>query len=106
MRWSNSVNIFDLPQIDDMSVEISDILIKSENVTVERIISRGNTTDWYDQIQNEYVILLQGKAVIEHENGEKINIKKGGTLYLPARLKHRVAYTSSKPPCIWICIFW
>ena len=99
------MNIFDFPQIP-ISSEVSEILIKNENVTIERIVSCGNTTDWYDQAQNEFVILLQGKAIIEYETGEKINIKKGDTVYLPAHLKHRVAYTSKKPPCIWICMFW
>lgn len=99
------MNIFDFPQIP-ISSEVSEILIKNENVTIERIVSCGNTTDWYDQTENEFVILLQGKAIIEYETGEKINIKKGDTVYLPAHLKHRVAYTSKKPPCIWICMFW
>ena len=99
------MNIFDLPQLP-LSDEFSEFLVKNDYVSIERIISCGNSTDWFDQTLNEFVILLQGCAVIEYENGDKIDMAKGDTLFLPAHITHRVAFSSENPPCIWICVFW
>jgi cupin 2 domain-containing protein len=88
--------------------EIFETILKTDNVLIERIISKGQVTPegkWYDQKKNELVLLLQGKAVIEFENSKKINLKCGDYIYLPAHKKHRVTFTSKRPHCIWLAIF-
>lgn len=89
-----------------MSEELSTILTENSAVKIERIISTGQTSDWYDQEETEFVALLQGEARLEYENGEFITMKSGGTLIIPPHKLHRVCYTSSEPPCVWLCVFW
>ena len=50
-------------------------------------------------------MLIQGAAVLEYENGEKIQLKAGDHLLIPAHSRHRVDFTSEDPPCIWIAVF-
>ena len=102
-----TVNIFDLPEPlpDD---EVFTDLISAEGVRIERIVSSGQTTEageWYDQDSDEWVLLIQGSAVLEYENGEKIRLNAGDHLLIPAHCRHRVDFTSEKPPCIWIAVF-
>ena len=100
-------NIFDLPDpLPDEEEVIA--LIHSQNLRVERIVSTGQTTpegQWYDQDEDEWVVLIQGEAVLEYENGEKLRLATGDHILLPARCRHRVAYTSHHPPCIWLAVF-
>lgn len=100
-----SKNIFELPSAS-YKEEFLESLMESKAVRIERIVSSGHTTDWYDQEEEEYVILLQGTAHLEYENKEIVKLQSGDTLHLPAHKRHRVVYTSKEPPCIWICVFW
>ena len=103
----SAINIFDLPQpLPDH--EVIDDLITAEDVRIERIVSSGQTTDtgeWYDQDRDEWVLLIQGVAVLEYENGEKLRLNAGDHLLIPAHRRHRVDFTSENPPCIWITVF-
>jgi len=99
------MNIFDLPN-KKMKDELCEILAQNINVRIERIISSGQTSDWYNQKETEWVLLVQGNAEIEYAQGEKILLQKGDTLLIPPHVQHKVTYTSAKPPCIWICVFY
>ena len=102
-----TANIFDLPE-PLPNYEVFTDLISAESVRIERIISSGQTTEageWYDQDSDEWVLLIQGLAVLEYENGEKIRLNAGDHLLIPAHRRHRVDFTSEKPPCIWIAVF-
>ncbi|WP_013325172.1 cupin domain-containing protein [Gloeothece verrucosa] len=82
-------------------------ILSNQNLKIERIISRGQTTpedQWYDQERDEWVILLQGEAELSYQDGSKIRLKGGDYLLIPAHEKHRVDYTSIDPPCIWLAI--
>ena len=97
------MNIYDLPQLP-LNEELITTLLKDKNIRVERIISTGQTSAWYDQDEREFVILIQGNAVLEFLDKE-ISLKAGDTILIKAHEKHRVSYTSSNPPCIWVCIY-
>lgn len=101
-------NIFDLDgHVFDPLQEALETLFSGSRVTAEKIISRGHVTEtgkWYDQHLDEWVVLLQGKARLEFENGEILNLSGGDYILLPARKKHRVTYTSHEPPCIWLAV--
>ena len=100
-------NIFDLP-VPLPDDEVFTTLINSDEVRIERIVSTGQTTpegQWYDQDEDEWVMLLQGEAILEYETGEKLNLSAGDHILLPAHCRHRVAYTSYQPPCIWLAVF-
>ena len=99
-------NIFELPPTLPTK-ELFESLLTSENFLIERIISTGQITplgEWYDQNRDEWVLLLQGEAILAYKNGSQTKLLPGDYLLIPAHQKHRVAYTSSKPPCIWLAI--
>ena len=99
------MNLFDLPKLVPAEEETT-ILTDHKNVRIERIVSTGQVSDWYDQRETEFVLLLDGNATIEYENRKMIALSKGDTLVIQPHEKHRVCYTSSEPPCIWLCVFW
>ena len=89
--------------------EVFEEILKSENVRIERISSSGHISPenfWYDQPENEWVILLQGEAIIGFTDGVETRLNNGDYLFLPAHQKHRVVFTSREPPCIWLAVFW
>lgn len=99
-------NIFDLPpSLPDK--ELFESLVSNDKISIERIISTGQTTppgEWYDQDRDEWVILLQGAASLTFDAGRQIKLVAGDYLFIPAHQKHRVEYTSSNPPCIWLAV--
>lgn len=99
------MNIFDLPQFP-LTEELTTILAENENVCIERIVSTGQTSDWYDQDESEFVVLLQGTATLEFDGDEIVELAKGDMLMIPPHKRHRVIYTSSEPYCVWLCVFW
>ena len=99
------LNIFDIQQLPSAEELVTNIY-KNESIRIERIVSSGQITGWYDQPETEFVVLLDGEAGIEYENGSRLTLTKGDTLLIKPHEKHRVYYTSENPPCIWLCVFW
>ena len=86
--------------------EIFQTLIQNEKVKIERIISYGQTTPkdyWYDQDEDEFVMVVEGEAQIKYEDGTLYKLVKGDTLYIKSHQKHQVTYTSN--PTIWLALF-
>lgn len=52
-----------------MIVRLLKIFYLVKEFRIERIISTGQISDWFDQADNELVMLLQGSAKIEYETG-------------------------------------
>ena len=102
-----TLNLFNLPDPLPHNEEFTEVL-HSKDLKIERIVSTGQTTpegQWYDQHEDEWVALIQGEAILEYENGKKLRLSAGDHILLPAHCRHRVAYTSTQPPCIWIAVF-
>ena len=99
------MNIFNLPELP-LPEELLTVLAESGNVRIERIVSTGQVSEWYDQAETEFVVLLEGNAIIEYENGDTIAMSKGDSLLIKPHELHKVSYTSSDPPCIWLCVFY
>ena len=101
-------NIFDnIPS--NIPEEIIEILIDSDQLKVERIISKGHVSPkdfWYDQDKNEFVILLKGSAKLLFENDEQIILSAGDYIIIPAHKKHRVEWTDPETETIWFAIFY
>jgi len=88
--------------------EIFEDIITTEKLRIERIVSKGQTspdTGWYDQIENEWVIVLSGYGVVEYINGVKVTLKQGDYLHIKAHEKHRVIETSPDEATVWLAIF-
>lgn len=97
----------DLPA--DLSAEVFEKLAGSSNVTIERIISHGQSTpvgQWYDQTQHEFVILLKGEATLVFEQGEQVVLTPGDYLTILPHQKHRVASTSIQTETLWLAVFY
>lgn len=101
-------NLFaNIPQ--DLPEELFKTIVQSDNIRIEKIVSDGHTSPqnfWYDQDQNEFVLLLQGSAIIEFENNESIELKVGDYQIISAHQKHRVSYTDKNKKTIWLAIFY
>ena len=99
------INIFDMPNLPLLE-ELTTIITENGKIRIERIISTGQISDWYDQSETELVVLLEGNAVIEYQNGKTIALSKGDTLLINPHERHRVVFTTSDPPCVWLCMFY
>lgn len=99
-------NIYNnIPRLPDQ--EIVESLLKVEQVKIERIISRGHkspASGWYDQDQNEWVMVLKGNASIAFENGRVIDLSEGDYINIAAHTKHRVIRTAAETETIWLAI--
>jgi cupin 2 domain-containing protein len=101
-----SENIFaSMPaNLDDESV---DVLLQRESLKIERIISKGHIspdTGWYDQENDEWVLLLKGAAVINFENENDVNLVVGDYVNIPSHTKHRVKWTDPEMETIWLAV--
>lgn len=83
------------------------LLLKSPNCRIDRIVSSGHSSPkgfWYDQENDEFVLLLQGEATLEFED-RLLTLKAGDYLHIPKNCKHRLESSSIDPVCIWLCVF-
>lgn len=104
----NSVNIFDsIPK--DLSFEVFEDIIGASTIRIERIISKGHSSPdigWYDQNENEWVMIVDGKATLEFEDGSKRELSTGDYINIPAHVKHKVLWTDPNQITIWLAIFY
>jgi len=92
---------------DNLEAEVFEKLIDSENVTIERIISKGHTspeTGWYDQETSEWVIVLKGEAKLAFEGRPEVHLKEGDHINIPAHARHRVAWTTPERETVWLAV--
>lgn len=99
-------NIFaDLPGY--LPQELIETLHQNNNVRIERIISHGQSSPsgfWYDQEDDEWVIILRGSAKLQFED-RTIDMKPGDYVHIPAHQKHRVHWTTPDEPTVWLALF-
>jgi cupin 2 domain-containing protein len=88
--------------------EAFETLLQSGAVRIERIVSHGHASPagfWYDQEEGEWVVLLQGAAVLEFADGrEPLRLAAGDWLDLPPHTSHRVAWTDPAGPTVWLAV--
>ncbi|RLS36762.1 MAG: cupin domain-containing protein [Planctomycetota bacterium] len=101
---SNSYIFADLPS--RLPNEVISTLIEATNLRIERIVSHGHSSPagfWYDQEQQEWVMLLTGQAKLRLED-QLIEMKAGDYLNIPAHMKHRVEWTTPDEPTVWLAV--
>ena len=90
--------------------EFVDILAEGKNFRLERIVSKGHTSPkgfWYDQVENEFVLLLKGEAEILFEDDVKpVRFFEGDYSNIPAHKKHRVEWTDPNTESVWLALFY
>ena len=88
--------------------EILEELLATDAVRIERIVSTGQSTppgEWYDQENDEWVVLLSGRAQLLFENdGRTVEMCPGDYVHIPAHIRHRVEWTDPDERSIWLAI--
>ncbi len=88
--------------------ELTEVLLKTDNFSLERIVSTGHATpagEWYDQETHEWVVLLSGRAALLFEGEAKqVVLKPGDYLHIPANRRHRVEWTDPEGPTVWLAL--
>lgn len=102
------MNIYNRLPID-LNNEIIEIIMDSGKCRIERIFSYGHKSPdnfWYDQVENEWVILLKGKAKLKFDDEEILEMGTGDYINIPAHKKHKVVWTSPDEETIWLAVFY
>ncbi|MGB7989794.1 MAG: cupin domain-containing protein [Candidatus Methylophosphatis roskildensis] len=85
-----------------------DTLLERPGLKIERIVSTGQSSPpgfWYDQCTAEWIVVLQGEAVLRLEGeSQSRTLRVGDFLEIPARVRHRVEATSIEAPTVWLAI--
>lgn len=81
--------------------EVEEIVYEDEKVRVLRTMSLDQVTEWMVQDEDEFVVLMEGKASIETDR-EVMEMKKGDFLFIEKGLRHRVI---DQDRALWFCIF-
>ncbi|SQI40944.1 nif11 domain/cupin domain protein [Leminorella richardii] len=88
--------------------ETFETVVAQPNVRIERIISTGQSSPpnfWYCQAQSEWVMVVQGCAGLQFDEQDDVLIlRTGDFVNIPAQRKHRVAWTDSSGPTIWLAV--
>jgi len=87
--------------------ELFETLVKTDAIHIERIISKGHSTPkdgWYDQDQNEWVLVLKGVACLAFEDGSEASMGPGDSLEIPAHVKHKVEWTDPEEETVWVAV--
>ena len=83
-------------------------LVANANLRIERIVSTGQASPpgfWYDQDWAEWVLLLAGSAgLLFEDEAEPRVLQPGDYLLIPAHRRHRVAWTDTEHPTVWLAV--
>ena len=92
----------------DLDNELFEVLVSSENVTIEKIISKGHQSPergWYDQERNEWVLVLKGCAKLMFDDHAVVNLKAGDFILIPPHKKHKVSWTDPDQETVWLAVY-
>ncbi len=98
-------NIFDA--LTEAEEERFDALLSRPGLRIERIVSTGQSSPpgfWYDQPEDEWVLVLRGSAGLQLEGEAERTLRAGDFLLLPAHCRHRVSWTSDAEPTVWLAV--
>lgn len=87
--------------------ELFEVLASSEHARIERIVSLGHASPegfWYDQPQDEFVLLLSGAARLRCEGEDAVDLRPGDYLTIPAHRRHRVDWTTPEGSTVWLAV--
>ena len=92
---------------DKTAEEQIEILLSRPGIAIERIVSTGQASPpgfWYDQPQDEWVMVLKGAAALLIEGEAERRLAPGDFVFLPARKRHRVTWTAADEPTVWLAV--
>jgi len=97
----------DLPK--QLPEELVTVLAENQCVRIERIVSTGHRSAdnfWYDQDEDEWVVVLKGGAKLGFEDAKSVHLGPGDHVLIPAHQKHRVEWTTPTEPTVWLAVFY
>ena len=80
-------------------------LFENPGVRIERIVSHSHSSPagfWYDQAEDEWVIVLRGTAALEFTDSQIVEMSEGDYVMIPRSVRHRVARTSANT--VWLAV--
>ncbi|MDX1587780.1 MAG: cupin domain-containing protein [Oleiphilaceae bacterium] len=89
--------------------EVFESVLEADGVRIERILSRGHAspeTGWYDQSENEWVLVLEGAGTLLFEDGREVPLQRGEHCRIPAHARHRVIWTDPERVTVWLAVFY
>jgi cupin 2 domain-containing protein len=81
------------------------LIYENSALRIESIVSHSHQSPdgfWYDQDEDEWVLVVRGAAVLEFDGGELVQMKAGDCLLIPGRVRHRVKKTSDET--VWVAV--
>ncbi|MBI2381828.1 MAG: cupin domain-containing protein [Gammaproteobacteria bacterium] len=89
--------------------EREDPLLTGTGLRLMRILSWGQASPpgfYYDQAEDEWVLLAQGRARLRFlEPEECLELGPGDQVWLPAHRQHRVDWTDPQQACVWLALY-
>ncbi len=100
-------NLFDSPPSGGESEELTALVTAGASRLV-RIVSTGQATpegEWVDQVDNEWVVVLRGRAGLRIAGEDAVRVLSAGDyLDIPAHVRHRVEWTDADEPTVWLAL--
>lgn len=97
------MNIHDY--ITPQSGEDLTTLLTHKNIKINRIVSSDNVEPVeYLQEEDEWLIVIEGEACLHIDNKEK-TLRKGDTLFIPAKTPHTILKTMAGTVWLTVHIF-
>jgi cupin 2 domain-containing protein len=106
---AESANLLaDIPA--NLPQELVQTLLRTPAVQVVRVVSQGHRSPegfWYDQDENEFVVVLSGAARLIFEGQtDPVEMIAGSWINIPAHQRHRVEWTDPNQATVWLGIFY
>lgn len=100
-------NLFDALPPSLLEEQFSELLSRP-GLRIERIVSTGQASPqdfWYDQPEAEWVVVLQGEALLRFEDEAAArHMKAGDFVDIAPHRRHRVEWTAPDQPTVWLAI--
>lgn len=94
----------------ELPAEAVDLLAAGGGTRIERIVSKGHSSPpgfWYDQEEDEWVLLLRGEASLRFEEGDRlVHLVPGSHVHIAAHERHRVEWTKDDTETVWLAVFY
>jgi cupin 2 domain-containing protein len=92
----------------DKDKEIFQTILVNKKLTIERIVSRGQSTKkgkWLKEAFDEWVMVIKGAGQLRFSTGDSvIKLKAGDYVFIPANTLHRVEWTAPREKTIWLAV--